>query len=301
MISRCTLVNMKAITDSTINLKTAILVPLALVLTVLVAGSVYTFFDHEKEYNEKYVGATFLSVSRIFDSAVISDTATLSTTLKLITRDDAFRRGLIAHDRDSLLRRAGPIFKQLREQYGITHFYFTGADRVNLLRVHQPNRYGDKIERITMTKAEATGKPAAGLELGPLGTFTLRVVFPWYDGGRLIGYVELGEEIEHILQRIKHISGIDLYVDIDKQYLTQKDWMAGMRMLGRHADWDFLPKSVVTFQTIESMGAPIRDLLSSPSRHEQVLTEVSYIGRTFQTQAIALHDAGDRCNKENQF
>ena len=65
MISRCTLVNMKAITDSTINLKTAILVPLALVLTVLVAGSVYTFFDHEKEYNEKYVGATFLSVSRI--------------------------------------------------------------------------------------------------------------------------------------------------------------------------------------------------------------------------------------------
>ena len=168
---------MKAITDSTLNLKTAILVPLALVLTVLVAGSVYTFFDHEKEYNEKYVGATFLSVSRIFDSAVISDTATLSTALELITRDDAFRPGLIAHDRDSLLRRAGPIFKQLREQYGITHFYFTGADRVNLLRVHQPNRYGDKIERITMTKAEATGKPAAGLELGPLGTFTLRVVF----------------------------------------------------------------------------------------------------------------------------
>ena len=47
---------MKAITDSTINLKTAILVPLALVLTVLVAGSVYTFFDHEKEYNEMSVG-----------------------------------------------------------------------------------------------------------------------------------------------------------------------------------------------------------------------------------------------------
>ena len=28
-----------------------------------------------------------------------------------------------------------------RRKFGITHFYFSGPDRVNLPRVHQPDRY----------------------------------------------------------------------------------------------------------------------------------------------------------------
>ena len=285
---------MKAITYPAVNLKTAILAPLALVLIALVAGAVTIFVDQEREYTEEYVGARFLSVPRIFDTAVKSDTDTLSAALDLITRDDVFRRLMMAKDRQRLLQRAKPIYDRLREQYGITHFYFTGPDRVNLLRVHQPDRYGDKINRVTTSKAGATGKPAAGLELGSLGTFSLRVVFPWYDGDHLIGYVELGEEVEHILQRIKTISGIDIYVAIDKQYLSRKNWAAGMRMLGRHDEWDLLPESVIAYQAMNTVDVPIRSLLSKPSRQGQVLTEVNYDNRTFQTQAIPLRDAGER-------
>jgi|GEM_PF-453299 len=285
---------MKASAYTRNSLKAAILAPLALVLLVLIAGFFNAYTAQEKADIEESIGTTFSSVKRIFDSTVRSDAATLSAALEFITRDDALRHALKANDRDALLRRADPIFRQLREKYGITHFYFSGPDRVNLLRVHQPDRYGDEITRWTTRQAEASGKPAAGLELGPLGSFTLRVVFPWYDGDRLIGYVELGEEVEHLLKQARTISGIDLYVAIDKRYLTFKDWMTGMRMLGRHGEWDFLPESVITFQTTDAIGIPIRSLLSKPSRHGQALQEVSSNDRFFQTQAVPLRDAGDR-------
>ena len=39
---------------------------------------------------------------------------------------------------------------------------------------------------------------ASGIELGPLGTMTLRVVIPWRVDGVLIGYIELGKDLDEI-------------------------------------------------------------------------------------------------------
>jgi len=41
-----------------------------------------------------------------------------------------------------------------------------------VLRVHQPERHGDTINRHTTLTAEKTGKISIGAELGPIGTFT---------------------------------------------------------------------------------------------------------------------------------
>jgi CheY-like chemotaxis protein len=43
-------------------------------------------------------------------------------------------------------------------------------------------------------KAERTGKTASGIELGPLGFLTLRVVQLIFEGGELAGYVGLGKD-----------------------------------------------------------------------------------------------------------
>lgn len=45
--------------------------------------------------------------------------------------------------------------------------------------MHQPDRYGDIIARATAKQAELTGQRTAGIELGPLGRLSLRVVVPW--------------------------------------------------------------------------------------------------------------------------
>ena len=68
----------------------------------------------------------------------------------------------------------------------ITHFYFHDAHRINLLRVHQPERFGDLISRHTALKAEKSAAMFSGIELGPLGTFTLRSVLPVFNDGKLM-------------------------------------------------------------------------------------------------------------------
>lgn len=276
------------------NLKAAILSPMALVLIILLAVFIYSYSDAEKEFTEEYVSSTFQSATRVFDAHVKTDTATLSAALFLLMQDDVLRRALAAQDRHALLQRAAPLFKHLHDKHRITHFYFSGPDRVNLLRVHQPNRYGDRIDRITTRQAEQTGKPASGLELGPLGTFTLRVVFPWYDKDHLIGYVELGEEIEHIVDGIRELTSNDVYLTIDKQYLAQKDWESGMQLMGRTAEWDRLPGSVITFQTSKTLLPSIPNLLVQGSRQNADMAKILQDGHTFQTKLVPLIDAGQR-------
>lgn len=276
------------------NLKAAILLPLALVLIILLAVFIYSYSDAEKEFTDEYVSSTFQSTTRAFDSYLQADTETLSASLYLLMQDDALRRALAAQDRDALLQRAEPLFRQLRDRHQITHFYFSGPDRVNLLRVHQPDRHGDTIDRITTKQAEQTGKPASGLELGPLGTFTLRVVFPWYDKGRLIGYVELGEEIEHLIHQVHELTGNDVYLTIDKQHLQQKDWEAGMQLLGRASEWNRLPDSVITLQTTKTGGASILNLLAQGSRQHTGAIPLQQDGRILRARFVPMRDAGNR-------
>ena len=100
------------------------------------------------------------------------------------------------------------LFESLHREHALTHLYFFDKNRVCLLRVHKPEKHGDLINRFTAIEAERTGKTASGIELGPLGTFTLRVVQPVFEGQTLLGYVELGKEIEDVLQALHTGSGL---------------------------------------------------------------------------------------------
>ena len=64
------------------------------------------------------------------------------------------------------------------------------------------------------------------------GQFVLRVVKPWLIDGQLVGYIELGENIEHLTRRVKRTTGADLVVVIDKRYLEYKAWSEMQEQLG---------------------------------------------------------------------
>lgn len=152
-------------------------------------------------------------------------------------------------NRDTILEYAAPLYKELNHDYNITHMYFTGLDRVNILRVHAPNRYGDIIHRITTINAQKSKEISHGVELGALGTLTLRVVSPWYSNeGELIGYLELGMEVDHIIDRLEKLFGYDVDLFIQKKYLKEKSWKEGMRVLNRRIEWEQFDLLVATKQ-----------------------------------------------------
>lgn len=50
-----------------------------------------------------------------------------------------------------------------------------------------------------MQRRIKTGAAVNALELGPFGTLTLRLVIPWHNQNGLIGFLELGTEVNEIL------------------------------------------------------------------------------------------------------
>jgi len=273
-----------------ISLKTRILLPLALVLAILLGAFHYSLYQNEKKDAELDFARDMQAAETYYRSALLQRTEKLGATLEVLLQDEKLQAALRAKDRDALLKRAAPLFRQLHDQYTITHFYFEDAARVNVLRVHQPERFGDTIDRHTTLAAEKTGKIAAGVELGPLGTFTLRVVAPMHDSQGLVGYVELGQEIEDALHDIQAIVGTDHLLAIDKQFLTREKWESGMRMLKRDAIWDFLPDAAIVHQTLALSSAQIGRILALRSSPGSIM-ELKFGGKPYYAGVITIQDA----------
>ncbi len=272
------------------GLKTRILLPLALVLAILLGAFHYSLYQNEKKDAELDFAQDLQATETYYHRALLRRAEKLGATLEVLLQDEKLQAALRAKDRDALLKRAAPLFRQLHDQYTITHFYFEDAARVNVLRVHQPERFGDTIDRHTTLAAEKTGKIAAGVELGPLGTFTLRVVAPLHDSQGLVGYVELGEEIEGVLHGVKAIVGTDHLLAIDKQFLTRENWESGMRMLKRDANWDFLPDAAIVHQTLALSSAQIGRILALRSSPGSIM-ELKFGGKPYYAGVITIQEA----------
>ncbi len=220
---------------------------LAVMLLALVAGAVVLLWH---QYDERLSGRTALvsgGVAQDLKNALEQQAQGLAMAAQPIAMDARVREALIVGDAERLLVDWRGLFETLHREQALTHFYFFDANRVCLLRVHKPEKRGDKIERFTALEAERTEKTAWGIELGPLGTFTLRTVQPVFDGVRLAGYVELGKEIEDVLQSVRSKNGIEIAASIKKDALQRETWEAGMHLLGREADWERLPHSVIIY------------------------------------------------------
>jgi diguanylate cyclase (GGDEF)-like protein len=232
------------------SLKNRILVPLTIGLFSLLVVFLASLFWIERSNIEQRVERQFKSTEHFFYFQQEIDARLFSGMLETIMNDRAIQTALKAGDRKALLSHTASLFKRISFHHPVTHLYFSDAQRINLLRVHQPDRYGDRIDRFTTLEAEKTGKIAYGLELGPMGTLTLRVVAPMIVNGKRIGFVELGEEIEHIIAKLKKTIGVELIVHLHKKFLHRPGWEAGMKMLGQAYDWDRFPDVVLLEQTL---------------------------------------------------
>ena len=194
---------------------------------------------------DEEVLARVKGVEQIFQRELEKESRVLVGLIHFLEEDKALQAAWLARDRQALLRHSTPIFNGIKEKFRVTHFYFHDLDSVNFLRVHNPPHFGDEIDRYTMQEAAAGQKTSYGMELGPFGTFTLRVVVPWLINGRLAGYLELGEELDYLSPKLKTALGAEVLFAINKKFLDQAKWEEGLAMLGRSGDWDAFDDYVV--------------------------------------------------------
>ena len=283
----------------TARLRLFFLAPLAAVIFGIVVLLLVQLHVHEQEEIELKVGRIHAALDKMYKDDLAHDVAMLHAVMEAFRHAPTLREALANKDRARLLALTAPVFAKLREQHGITHFYFTGPDRMNLLRVHQPDRHGDIISRYTTLEAGRTGAMAHGVELGSLGTFTLRMVYPWYADGshRLIGYVELGMEIDHILQGMQNFLDAQVFALISKEFLRRDTWEAGMKMLGRTPEWERFPGVVLSAQTVQALPSAVTVKLAEeglPRGPDAVLLEAVQDRTAYRLALSPLRDAAGR-------
>ena len=175
---------------------------------------------------------------------------------------------------------AEPLFKNLKEKFGITHFYFILPDGHCFLRLHDKKLYGDMINRHTFLKARETQALATGIELGKTA-FALRAVMPYSYGGKLIGYVELGEEIDHFLGILKEQTGEEYAIIAHKNRLDRGDWKSVRNASGLRDNWDDMENSLLVSQT--SNGKLLEKCIDAGSI--QKVEKGEYAWRSFRDES----------------
>lgn len=218
----------------------------------------------------------------------------LSSTLDALLACEQMSGAFVARDRARLLALAQPRFERMRERDRITHWYFIEAppSKRVFLRVHRPELHSDVVDRTTFAQAIASGDVGAGKELGQTA-FALRVVRPWFRDGKLIGYMELAQEIDHFLRAMKARTGDDYGILVKKQYLDERAWS---QILGERANtWNDRPDVVVVDTTIFNLGiADFQGDLAEVPEHGLSLGEIEVDGKAWIRGLYPLRDAAGR-------
>ncbi|MEK7415640.1 MAG: ATP-binding protein [Planctomycetota bacterium] len=219
-----------------------------LVLIPLCAAVVLLWHQHQ-ERMEELIAEEAASMTKDLEMILSLQAAGLATVIQPIAADVRAQQNLSDANADDLLRAWRPVFAAMQRDNHVTHLYFYDRNRVCLLRVHAPDQRGDRIDRHTILEAEHTGKMSYGMEFGPRGTFTLRVVQPIFGNGKIIGYVEVGKEIEKALRTLHGLKAgwSQLAVVVQKARLDRQAWEKNQSQHGREANWGRLHHYVVVF------------------------------------------------------
>ena len=233
-----------------------------------------------------------------YDSLEAEDLRLMGALLDRLTQDNGLRAAFLARDRARLLALAQPQFKAMQDRYDITHFYFLDPPPSSdcFLRVHQPADFGDRIGRRTYRQAVESGMGGEGKELGTTA-FALRSVRPWpsADGKRVIGYMELGEEIGHFLSDLKGRTGNDYALLLDKRCLDPVLWLKACHAQGRVSDWSERPVFVLANDTgVVAKQLQWDGVLDALPSEGKVLGLERVKGRAYLTAVFPVDDASAR-------
>lgn len=160
---------------------------------------------------------------------------------------------LAAQDRSRLMELTAPLYPELKRE-DITNWMFhtPEPDMSVFLRLHNPAKFGDHLNRFIDKQAVRSHSLVAGSQLAKAG-FAVRILRPIFgSAGRVVGYVEFGEELGQFIRAMKQQTGSDYGLLLSKKFLDKAMWADSSGVLGRRNNWDDNPDFVVADKTTQS-------------------------------------------------
>jgi PAS domain S-box-containing protein len=272
-----------------------IVLPVVGTLVLLVAAFVLVFHDYLQARVTQRTLQTTQQVKIAWGVLQEENTRRLAWFAREARDNPALREAMRRRDARALLAAAQPRYRELHETFGISHWYFITPDNRILLRVHAPELAGDEVKRQTLKDAAASGQAVTGLELGKTATMTLRHVLPWRVGDELLGYIELGTEVDWFDRQIRQLIGVEVASAVHKSFTSAEDFASGKKALGFAGEWAAYPNIAILGQTLTPLPDDIVTAWQRFARGETPgVIHTRGSGRDWAGNFVALEDMNGR-------
>lgn len=277
------------------RLRGPVLVPFVVAMSLLLGLFVFGIHRVLESSTREFSQRRFESFRSLWETALEREAGLMEEALMKLAAKPALVEAFTLRSVDSLLEAAAPDFVRLRQNYHVTHFYVMDPSLRVFLRVHRPKLSGDVITHWTARQAQTTLRTARGVELGPMGTLTLRVVIPWIHAGRLMGFLELGKEVGTILKSIHQATGLHLAAFVEKEHLDRDLWSEGQKVLNRPDTWTAFRTVVLSDTTLSPVPEPLVPYIDEEN-HQAGQTDIRFgwAGRTYRSRFFHLKDASGK-------
>ncbi len=223
---------------------------LSLVIALLDGLFVYINYQFSREVFDSELQQQQDAYTRAFSAQLTNTTDNLMMMASLVGNNpevqQLFLRGVkavaaegggpggaaAAEARKALLDKVGPGWSKVMRQFDGRQLHFhLGPGSVSFLRVHRPEKFGDRMDnvRFTIVDTNAERKPRIGFETGRVYS-GLRAVIPmWADdpdtGERIhIGALETGTSFRRVLKAMDHHFNMGSAVLLTKEHIEKAVW-----------------------------------------------------------------------------
>ena len=204
-----------------------------------VIGVIHLFNISNKSNVDLITHSSIRSAKKAFTDLGTNMQNMLSAAIEALSANQEVAEAFAQRDRDKLYNLAYPVFKELKRQNNITHMYFITPEPLIqvFLRVHTPHLFNDPVNRPSVATCARTKRLAFGFELG-MTALAFRVVHPFYYQNQLIGYLELGVQVEDFFKLLKHQTGNEYGILFQKKYVNPVQWESIRREKKLRDNWN---------------------------------------------------------------
>ncbi len=142
----------------------------------------------------------------------------------LVAKNPDVAQAFAKRDRRRLTDLLLPAYQKLHKDFGIKQFHFHVPPATSFLRLHAPDKFGERMAgfRHTINRARETVTGVGGVELGVFG-FGIRSVVPVFYDGNQVGTVELGLSLEEpLLEEFKKNYGSDVTIYVQEEPVVDR-------------------------------------------------------------------------------
>ncbi len=231
-------------------IRTKVLAALTGCLLIGVGGIVLLMHYSFARNSQALATESVTGAQKLFTILEARETSKMASVSETLMMNPQVREAFVAKDRTRLLELMAPLYPKLKSE-GITNWMFhtPEPDMVVFLRLHNPAKFGDHLNRFMDKEVVRTHAMVVGNELAKAG-FAVRILRPFYDAnGQVTGYVEFGEEIGQFIHTMKSQTGDDYGLLLSKKFVDRQFWADSSAVWKRRDNWNDNPNYVVADKT----------------------------------------------------